>query len=126
MAYRQIYSAKKELNREKRIAAGLLSERFPKVSGIAIHMTYFHKGANPILMERTVNFFPNSYAYFYMKCKIKNCESGFDLTSEVAKVIKQHKKSGQGKMRCRGRDNNLPPDHGSISFKVTVKYNKSR
>ena len=71
-----------ELNKQRRLEAGLVSERFPDVSGMVIHMTYYHKGVNPVLMVRIINFFPSGYAYFNMDCLIKDCVRWrFDFTS---------------------------------------------
>ncbi len=114
-----------EQRKEERIAAGLISEQYPAVSGIVIHMTYFQKASNPILMIRTVNFFPNSYAYFNMECMIKECvDGGFDLTSIVDNMVKNHKKSSKGKMHCCGKNSNLSPDHAYISFEISIQYTK--
>lgn len=125
MIYRQNYLAKMEQKREKRIAAGLISEQYPAVSGIVINMTYFQKASNPILMIRTVNFFPHSYAYFNMECMIKGCvDGGFDLTSIVDNMVKSHKKSRKGKMLCCGKNDNLSPDHAYISYEIRIQYRK--
>jgi hypothetical protein len=48
MAHRQDYIKKMELKKQARLAAGVMSDRFPKVSGMVIHMTYFQ--ATPILI----------------------------------------------------------------------------
>ena len=81
MSTRQNYIAKMETRKQAKIDAGLVSERFPTVAGIVIGMTYYHNAENPILMQRTVNIFPTSNAFFNMECMIKTCEGGgFDLT----------------------------------------------
>jgi len=58
MAQKQNYAVKMDLLKQKKIAAGLVSDCFPEVSGMVIVMTYFRKGLNPFLMLRTVNVFP--------------------------------------------------------------------
>ncbi len=114
-----------ELKKQRRVAAGLVSECFPEVSDIVIHMTYYRKGVNPILMVRTINFWPSLYAYFNMDCMIKGCiDGGFDLTSVISKMIKNHKKSKNGKLLCNGNIDALASDHASIAYEITVKYNK--
>ena len=114
-----------ELKKQLRHDAGLVSERFPEVSGIVIHMTYYHNAENPVLMQRTVNVFPSSFAYFNMECMTKGCESGgFELTPLIAKNIKQHKKSLKGKMVCEGKNGDIPPEHASIAYEINIKYNK--
>jgi argonaute-like protein implicated in RNA metabolism and viral defense len=127
MAHRQEHLKKMELKKQARLAAGVMSDRFPKVSGIVINMTYFHKAENPVLMERMVNFFPTSNAYFNMECMIKGCEEGgFDLTRIVKKQIKDNKKILKGKMVCKGKNGESSSEHSSISYEINVKYNRKR
>lgn len=127
MLNRQEHLRRQELKKQHKHEAGLVSERFPGVSGIVIHMTYYHKAENPVLMERTINVFPTSYAYFNMECMIKGCESGgFDLSSLIAKQVKKHKKSLKGEMACSGRDSELSRDHATISYEINIKYNKNK
>jgi len=126
MSFRQNFLEKIELRKQHRIAAGLVSECFPEVSDIVVHMTYYQKAINPILMVRTINFWPSQYAYFNMDCMIKGCiDGGFDLTSVISKMIKNHKKSEKGKLLCSGNIDALTPDHASISYQINVRYNKS-
>lgn len=115
-----------EQNKQRKIAAGLVSERFPEVSDIVIHMTYYQKGVNPILMVRIVNFFPTGHAYFNMDCMIKGCvDGGFDLTPVITKMIKNRKRSGKGKLACNGKGDSIASDHASIAYEITIKYNKT-
>ena len=123
MANRQDYIKKMEAKKQARMDAGLMSERYPKVTGIVILITYFHNAENPVLMKRTINVFPSSYAYFLMECMIKDCEKGgFDLTSVINKQIKQQKKSVKGEMVCKGKSNGKSSDHASIAYEVNIKY----
>ncbi|MGB9715019.1 MAG: hypothetical protein ACPL1G_01185 [Thermodesulfovibrionales bacterium] len=123
MIHRQNYLARMEQKKEDRIAAGMISEHYPEVSGIVIHMTYYQKASNPVLMIRTVNFFPTSYAYFNMECMIKGCvEGGFDLTSIIDNLVRNHKKSGKGKMVCCGESDFLSPDHAYITYEISIHY----
>jgi len=125
MAHKQDYVERMQLNKQRRLASGLVSDCFPEVSGIVIHMTYYHKGVNPILMVRVVNFFPSGYAYFNMECMIKSCvDGGFDLTSVVTDMIKNHKKLGKGKLVCNGKGDVLPSDHASIAYEIRIQYKK--
>ncbi len=127
MIHRQNHLKKMELKKQNKQDAGLVSDRFPDVSGIIIHMTYYHKAENPVLMERTINVFPTSYAYFNMECMIKGCESGgFDLTSLISRQIKQHKKSIKGSMICKGKDEALSSNHASVNYEINIKYDKNR
>ena len=126
MTHRQNYMERTEQNKQRKIAAGLLSERFPEVSDIVVHMTYYQKGVNPVLMVRIVNFFPTGHAYFNMDCMIKGCvDGGFDLTSVIARMIKNRKRSGKGKLVCSGKGDSIASDHANIAYEVSIKYNKT-
>lgn len=127
MSSKQDYMARMELNKQNKLATGLLSERFPQVSSVVIQMTYYQKGINPILMLRTVNIFPNNSAYFNMECAVKDCiGGGFDLTSVITGMIKGRKKSGKGKFVCHGKIEDQLIDHASIDYGVTIQYNKKK
>ncbi len=125
MPSKQNQIAAMELNKQNRLAAGLLSERFPQVSGIVISMTYYQKGANPVLMLRTVNVVPTDSAYFNMECVIKGCvDGGFDLSKIIANMVKARKKIGKGKLTCCGKTDVHPSDHASIDYEIDIRYNK--
>jgi hypothetical protein len=56
---------------------------------------------------------------------IKGCiDGGFDLTSVISKMIKNHKKSEKGNLICNGNIDDLASDHANIAYQITVKYNK--
>jgi hypothetical protein len=123
MVHRQNYVENMEQSRQRKLAAGLISECFPKVSDIIIQMTYYQKAANPVMMNRIVNFWPSQYAYFNMDCMIKGCvDGGFDLTSVIAKMIKNRKKSEKGKLTCNGKSDTLSSDHASVTYQISIKY----
>ncbi len=125
MTHKQKYLEKMELKKSAMHAAGLVSERLPGVSNIVFRMTYHQRTADPILMKRTVNFFPTDYACFRMDCVREGCiNGGFDLTPVVAGLVKDHKKSVKGKIVCSGRSENLRLGHASISYEVSIQYNK--
>jgi hypothetical protein len=125
MAHRHNYLERMELNKQRRLAAGLVSECFPEVSDIIVHMTYFQNEINPVMMNRIVNFWPSQYAYFKMDCMIKGCiDGGFDLTAVISAMIKHHKKSEKGKLLCNGNIDALASGHASIAYQINIKYNK--
>ncbi len=103
----------------------MLSEVYPGVSNITIQMKYVHKAAVPIIMDRTVNVFPTSYAYFHMECLVKGCEKGgYDLTPVIKKMLKKGSKADSGAMKCRGKNGSSPADHAEISYEINVKYKR--
>lgn len=123
MPPRHYQTAKTELVKKNRLAAGLLSERFPGVSGIVVHMTYYRKVTNLVLMVRTVNFFPTCHAYFTMDCAVKGCtDGGFDLASVIGTLVKSRKRTAKGKIDCGGKIDAVAAEHASILYEVTIQY----
>jgi hypothetical protein len=58
-----------------------------------------------------------------MDCMIKGCvDGGFDLTSVIAKMIKNRKKSEKGKLTCNGKSDTLSSDHASVTYQISIKY----
>ncbi len=121
---RQNHFAKMEQLKKSKLAAGLLRDRFPKVSGIIVQMTYYHR-SHQLLMERTVNFCPSDYAYFRMACMVRGCEDGgFDLSPVINKLVKKGGRSAKGEICCEGTSPELGSAHASIAYKVTVSYGR--
>jgi hypothetical protein len=124
MANKQDYLAKKEQNKQKKLASGLISENFPKISSIVIHMQYYQKLSDKVFMVRTVNFSPSSYAYFHIDCLTKSClNGGFEFSPVVSGLIKKRKKSGKGTFVCNGKNDSLAKGHVNISYTISIKYN---
>jgi hypothetical protein len=115
-------AARREKTQQK-LESGLVSEHFPKVSSIVIDVRNSYGKINPITVLRTLNFWPNSYAYFNIECLSKGClDGGFDLDQVVTTMVKGHKGSGEGEIVCDG--NNLSSDHSNIHYKINIQYNK--
>ena len=118
-------TAKAEQTRQNKIASGPLADRFPGVAGILIKMTYYQKGASPILMLRTIHVAPSDPAYFAMDCMIKDCtDGGFDLTKVIATMVKDRKKTAKGRLDCGGKTDPETPDHASVAYEITIEYRK--
>jgi len=125
MAHKQNYVERIERNRQLKLEAGLISERFPDVSDIIVQMTYYQNAANPVLMSRTIHFWPSRHAYFNMDCMRKEClDGGFDLTPVIIQMIKHRKKLAEGKLRCAGSVTPPAADHANISYKISITYKK--
>ena len=123
MNHRQSYRQKLELERSALVALGLVSERYAEVSNIEFHMTYYQRGIQPVLMERTLSFSPANYAGFHMKCMQDGCTGGgFDLAPVVAGLAKSHKKTIKGKAYCHGMNHTF--GHASIAYEVNIQYHK--
>jgi len=123
MAHKQNYLERAELNKQRRLESGLVSECFPGVSYIVIQMTYYLKGVEQASMVRTVNYWPSRHAYFNMNCMIKDCiDGGFDLTSAIRLMIKKREKLGKGTLSCKGKISNRASQHSRVAYKITIKY----
>lgn len=119
MPVKRNHLRKMELNRKNLLAAGLLQDRFPGVSGIVIHMVYYRKRQSSVLMERTVNFYPSGYAYFNMRCMAKGCEDGgFDLSPVIKVLVRDGKRSAKGFLSCSGPEKG----HASVEYNIRINY----
>lgn len=126
MSYRPSTLKMREQQEIVRKQAGLVSERFPGVSTIAFHLTYYHRRTGPVLMKRTLNFFSNTHALFRMDCLQDGCSGGgFDLTGVVKSMVKDRKSSGKGQLRCNGKGAANGQSHASIAYEVNIVYRRS-
>jgi hypothetical protein len=126
MVNKHKYAAKMAQKKLNRIAVGIVSDRFPEVAGIVINMTYFQNGPNPVLMERKVNIFPESDAYFVMGCMTRGCRSGgYDLTNVVKNMVKNRTASKKGALTCAGEVDAPVDNHASIEYEISVKFNRA-
>ncbi len=117
---------RREQRAQMDLEAGLVSENFPIVSKITLVLTYYHVGAMPVLMVRTINYRPDSVANFKISCAIPGCESGgFDLTKVIAVVVKGHKNTLKGKLACKGKNESFGKNHASIDYDISVEYKDS-
>jgi len=117
---RHLISVKKK---EQKIESGKISDRFPDVSSITIHVTNYHGRKNPVIIKRVFQFSPDSYAYFVLECLRKKCvDGGFDFGKIITKIAKGHRSSESGELACKG--NNLSKDHSYISYKISIRYRK--
>jgi hypothetical protein len=123
----QNYAVKKGLKDEQMKEAGLLSERFPNVSDVVIHMTYDRDSSSSFSLVRTLNFYPYSYAYFNIDCIIKNCELGkIDLTSLIRKMVKNKKKNEKGSEKFEVNGDAFISGDMNVSYTVNINYNNKR
>lgn len=123
MKSKQTYKEKQELVRNTMLAAGLVSDRFPGVSSIVFHMTYYQRAIDRVLMKRTLSFLPSNYACFRMDCMRDECTGGgFDLTPVVSGLVKARKRLSRGRIACNGKHDT--PGHASITYEVCIEYEK--
>lgn len=123
MQYRERYKEKLAREWAAVVAAGLVSERYSGVSSIEFHMTYYQRGPQPVLMERTLSFLPANYASFNMKCMDDGCKGGgYDLAPVVAGLVKNSKQSTKGNIACHGTSDTR--GHARIAYEVNIRYAK--
>jgi hypothetical protein len=105
---------------QQRVDAGFVVARFPKVASIVISMIYNQVGLNKALL-RTVNFFPDSSAFFRVDCVNRDCvNGGFDLTQVITDTVGKHKETAKGKLSCEG--NGPIAGHSSIAYQIKIIY----
>ena len=97
-----------------------MAEHFPEVTGIVISMMYKQKGVAKALV-RTINFFPESYAFFIVDCLSKECvDGGFDLTRVITEMIGNHRENTKGELGCEG--SGTAAEHSTIVYEVAIQY----
>lgn len=105
--------------KQERLDAGFLSKHFPKVASIVISMMYTQNGLRSL--PRTLNFSPDSYAFFKVSCLSDDCvDGGFDMTRTITSMIRNHSEASKGELGCD--DNGPRPDHSNIVYDVAIKY----
>ena len=122
MNYREKSDARMDRARH-RIEAGLISKRFPEVSRIVVDMRHTTKGMMAFPLLRTLNFSPDSHAYFHVEClntDCKDCIEGFDLDLVIASMVRSHALSREGELDCKG--DGLTSSDVHMSYKVTIQY----
>jgi len=123
MNYRQNYKEKLQQDIAAKAASGLVSEHYAGISSIEVHMTYYHRGVEPVLMKRTISFLPASYASFRLNCMQDGCTNGgYNLAPVIASMASTRKKTTSGKIFCRGTNDTL--GHASIAYEVHIRYSK--
>jgi hypothetical protein len=119
----QHLAKKLELKRQKKIEAGQVSDKFPEVSNIIVRMIYNRKKLNPLSFIRTVNFSPESYAYFHFDCLLKDWrDSEIDLTSLIGSLIRKHKRAGSETVHLNGSEDLQAKANVSIDCKINIQY----
>ncbi|MCL5022910.1 MAG: hypothetical protein M1497_06045 [Nitrospirae bacterium] len=117
------HDALKQERLQRRREAGLVSERFPDVLHITVELTYFWKETKTVLLLRTLNFLPDSYAYFRLECLGERCGEGeFDLEQVISAMVGTRTRSGKGEIASQG--NSAFPGHVDIRYKVAIEYRR--
>jgi hypothetical protein len=102
-----------------RIDSGFVSKHSPDVANIVISMIYTQKGVKSL--RRTLNFSPDSYAFFKVACLSDGCvDGGFDMTRIITSMIRNHSEASNGELGCE--NNGLRPDHSNIVYEVAIQY----
>ncbi|MBI4688282.1 MAG: hypothetical protein HY756_10990 [Nitrospirae bacterium] len=104
---------------QERLDSGFVSKHFPDVASIVISMMYKQKGAKLVL--RTLNFSPDSYAFFKVSCLSDDCiDGGFDMSRIITSMISSHNETSKGELECD--DNGPRPGHSNIVYEVAIQY----
>ena len=120
MVSKQNYLQKREEREILKSKAGLVSEKFPGVSTIALNLTYRQRGVGLTLMKRTMHFHGGSPALFKMDCLQDECTNGgFDLTDVVKALVK-----GKG-LNLPDFDGQLPIAGADLPLLVQLRNNQT-
>ncbi|GAB4490172.1 MAG: hypothetical protein OHK006_22700 [Thermodesulfovibrionales bacterium] len=116
-------NAERMHRKQLKAEAALLAARYPEVASIVITMDYFQKNVDHRLMQRTINIFPESSAYFLMECMRQDCTNGgFNLEPVIAAMIGKRLKTGDGELSCAG---NNALGHARVNYRIDIAYNAS-
>ena len=84
-----------------------------------IEMEYQTGGA--LSLKRTLNFYPESHAFFKVSCLGDECRDGhLNLTRPVTTMIKNHRTTASGSLSCTNRD--PAAQHADMSYRVSIEY----
>ncbi len=104
---------------QQKLDAGFVSKDFPEVTSIIISIIHNQRGARSLL--RTLNFYPNSYAFFRINCLSNDCiDGGFDLTQVINTMVRNHTETAKGELNCE--NNESPANHAAIVYNVAIQY----
>jgi len=119
MGRREKEEERKE-RKQSKVDAALLSESYPDVSSVVVSMNYYQRNKGQVFMQRTVNFFPGSAAYFLMECMRHDCiDGGYDLETVIATMMRDHLESGNGEIVCPGDKSS---GHARIDYTIAIQY----
>jgi hypothetical protein len=117
-----VYNARNEVREERKrqaLAAGLMSARFPDVSSIVVTMNY-GKGTHSAVL-RTLNFYPDSSAFFRISCLSEGCDQGaLDLTHSLRRMIGGRETTAKGELCCDNKDAAIV--HPKVEYQVAITY----
>jgi len=117
-----VYSTRNEAREKRnrqRLEAGLISDRFPSVARIVVTVNYRREKYSSVL--RTLNFSPESPAFFRISCLGEGCEDGgLDLTRVIRGMIRRRERTASGELRCDNRDPEVV--HAGADYKVAITY----
>ena len=115
-----IRNAARKESQQRKIDAGFVRDQFPEVADIVVSMMYHLRGPQKSF-PRVINFFPESYAFFRITCLTKDCiEGGFDFTQIITGMIRNHRQSAKGDIRCEGDGHSS--SQPTVDYEVAIKY----
>jgi hypothetical protein len=106
--------------KQQEAEAGIVSALFPEVASVVISMTYKQMGVlEPF--QRTINFFPSSYAIFMVNCLNEGCVGGgFNFGRIVTTMVRDLKNVSRGKLRCKGCGPTA--DFADVAYDIAIRY----
>jgi len=105
--YQQRIGARAEYLQEEKErikASTTLAEKFPDLKSLSATLTYFAPNGATQHSEIKCTFnLDYAKSLFLVDCPNKECIGGnFDLSSELAQAVDQHRQTATGEIRCQG------------------------
>jgi hypothetical protein len=94
----------REQQRQRVKESDSLSDRFPKLRSLTVHLNYSSPG--DVIESRQLNYvvnIDNAKSVFRFDCPNDECIRGdFDLTEELANAVTKHHSNTTGEISCAG------------------------
>jgi hypothetical protein len=92
----------RERQRRERAATPTLAARHPQLSQLRLDFKFIDVGPFTPAPQSTI-LHPPARAYFVFPCPYSDCDGEFDLTAQIAQIIRNDETCSEGKLACAGR-----------------------
>ncbi len=105
-----------------------LSEKFPKLKSMTLHLAYFD--SDGLTKSGELRYKVNVHhakSVFYFACRSGECLGGdFDLSQALSQAVTARRRISEGEIRCLGvrtlpKADNVPC-HSLLRYKLTLAY----
>jgi hypothetical protein len=109
-------------------AAPMMSEKFPGLKGLKVHLEFFDAAgttrSGELKCKLNVEY---AKSLLWYACPGPECFGGdFDLSKALAQAVEARRKVVLGELRCQGKrkrgDRELVPCNTMLRYKLTISY----